>query len=141
VVKNFRIMRRFYSALRISRLNSNAPEVVNQDGSLAAMRAVRFLALFQARAVDANHPDTNLLVAALIVSRRPTTPAWSEAFPSDRFTLITADMQWRSFSRVTRYPAICGPHPSGSGGKDAKRCDLWLWCREASSRKYPARPA
>lgn len=49
--------------------------------------------------------DTNVLVAALMVSEGPPHKLF-EAFLSDHFTLITSDMQLEEFARVTRYPAI-----------------------------------
>ena len=49
--------------------------------------------------------DTNVLVAALIVSDGPPHQLF-EAFLNDRFTLITSDAQIEEFSRVTRYPSI-----------------------------------
>ena len=49
--------------------------------------------------------DTNVLVAALIVSDGPPHQLY-EAFLNDRFMLITSDTQIEEFSRVTRYPGI-----------------------------------
>ena len=49
--------------------------------------------------------DTNVLVAALIVSDGPPHQLF-EAFLNDRFILITSDTQIEEFSRVTRYPSI-----------------------------------
>ena len=50
--------------------------------------------------------DTNVLVAALIAPEGPPHRLF-DAFLSDRFTLITSDVQLEEFSRVTRYPAMC----------------------------------
>jgi uncharacterized protein len=59
--------------------------------------------------------DTNVLVAAIMVSEGPPHQLF-EAFPGDRFTLITSDMQVEEFSRVTRYPAIRSCiHPAQAG--------------------------
>jgi|SRR5690348_7551547 len=59
--------------------------------------------------------DTNVLVAALMVSDGPPHQLF-EAFLSDRFLLITSDMQLEEFSRVTRYPAIRSRiHPTQAG--------------------------
>jgi putative PIN family toxin of toxin-antitoxin system len=49
--------------------------------------------------------DTNVLVAALIAPAGPPHQLF-EAFLSDRFVLITSDVQLEEFSRVTRYPGI-----------------------------------
>jgi len=59
--------------------------------------------------------DTNVLVAALIVSDGPPHQLF-EAFLNDRFTLITSDTQIEELSRVTRYPAIRSLiHPAQAG--------------------------
>jgi uncharacterized protein len=59
--------------------------------------------------------DTNVLVAALVVSDGPPHQLY-EAFLNDRFTLISSDTQIEEFSRVTRYPAIRGRiHPAQAG--------------------------
>ncbi len=59
--------------------------------------------------------DTNVLVAALIAPSGPSHYLF-EAFLSDRFTLITGEMQVEEFSRVTRYPAIRSRiHPAQAG--------------------------
>ena len=59
--------------------------------------------------------DTNVLVAALIAPAGPPHQLF-EAFLSDRFVLITSDVQLDEFSRVTRYPAIRSRiHPAQAG--------------------------
>jgi len=59
--------------------------------------------------------DTNVLVAALIVSDGPPHQLF-EAFLNDGFILITSDMQLEELSRVTRYPAIRSRiHPAQAG--------------------------
>jgi uncharacterized protein len=59
--------------------------------------------------------DTNVLVAALIVSDGPPHQLF-EAFLNDRFILITSDAQIEEFSRVTRYPSIRSRiHPAQAG--------------------------
>src|SRR6266576_3952619 len=59
--------------------------------------------------------DTNVLVAALMVSNGPPHQLF-KAFLNDRFTLITSDTQIEEFSRVTRYPAIRSRiHPAQAG--------------------------
>ena len=59
--------------------------------------------------------DTNVLVAALIVSDGPPHQLF-EAFLNDRFILITSDTQIEEFSRVTRYPSIRSRiHPAQAG--------------------------
>jgi putative PIN family toxin of toxin-antitoxin system len=59
--------------------------------------------------------DTNVLVAALIVPHG-TPHQLFEAFLSDRFTLITSDVQLEELARVTRYPAIRSRiHPAQAG--------------------------
>lgn len=49
--------------------------------------------------------DTNVLVAALIAPSGPPHQLF-KSFLTDRFTLVTSDVQIEEFSRVTRYPAI-----------------------------------
>ena len=59
--------------------------------------------------------DTNVLVAALMAPDGPPHQLF-EAFLSDRFTLLTSDVQIEEFSRVTRYPAIRSRiHPAQAG--------------------------
>ena len=59
--------------------------------------------------------DTNVLVAALIVSDGPPHQLF-EAFLNDGFILITSDTQLEELSRVTRYPAIRSRiHPAQAG--------------------------
>ena len=59
--------------------------------------------------------DTNILVAALMVSDGPPHLLF-EAFLNDRFALITSDTQIEEFSRVTRYPAVRSRiHPAQAG--------------------------
>lgn len=59
--------------------------------------------------------DTNVLVAALMVSKGPPHKLF-EAFLSDRFALITSEAQLEEFSRVTRYSAIRPRiHPAQAG--------------------------
>jgi uncharacterized protein len=59
--------------------------------------------------------DTNVLVAALMVEDGPPHQLF-EAFLSDRFILITSDIQIEEFARVTRYPAIrTRIHPAQAG--------------------------